>query len=111
MSLPENWDGIFYSKESYGDMLFDLSPEEFLKQPGVQQQGPQFLFAAAIFDLLWNNEEELAVRWHEFAKSQWPDASWDLIEGMVKIGKEYLEQGAPRSYLTSMIYMFLEMAF
>lgn len=87
MPLPEGWKGIFYGKETCGDLLFDMSAQEFvdlLLSDPVSAPDPQFLTAGACFDLLINGQEERGLELIGIGKAKWPEYEWGIIEELFK---------------------------
>ena len=80
MPLPERWNGIFYSRETGGDLLFDLTPEEFGVVAMQSGDVPAFLFAGAHFDHRLHGQDERAALFLDSAKKVWPDAPWSAYE-------------------------------
>ena len=100
MPLPENWVGIFYSAEAYGDMIFDLSPQEFVDT--LREHRPdevKFFTAGAIFDLLLNGRRDLAIEFIEVARGYWPEpdptSSWSMLPILLSLAKELMLVGVP----------------
>jgi len=83
MPLPATWNGIFYSRETCGDMLFDLSPDEFTLVAERSADDPAFLFAGAHLDLRLNGVDDRAAAFLAHAKAKWPEAPWGAYEMMV----------------------------
>jgi hypothetical protein len=96
MSLPDDWDGIFYGKETSGDMLFDLTPEEFISTILKQRPGEEFLIAGAICDLLWNKQFEIAEEMLGKAKNICQDQPWEALPAILITAQQILNCGADR---------------
>ncbi|HVA11244.1 MAG TPA: hypothetical protein VNG32_03685 [Candidatus Dormibacteraeota bacterium] len=85
MPLPENWDGVFYSAETSGDMIYDLAPKEFVGMVGeIQPDSVEFLIAGAVYDLLANGDHGRAEEYLEVARGEFPEAPWDEIPAIAK---------------------------
>lgn len=103
MPLPEKWDGIFYSKETHGDMIFDLSPEQFVGDLADHRGDAPFLVAGACFDLLWNGEAERCDKLVEIARKRWTNELWSAITVLVAVGHEMLATGVEREIVGHVI--------
>jgi len=61
MPIPEGFDGIFYSRDTGGDNIFDSTPEEFIRMC-IEHESPlgsaTFFVAGALADLLWNSKPD-----------------------------------------------------
>lgn len=84
MPLPDGWNGIFYSAETGGDMLFDLLPEDFARVAEDSGDDPAFLFAGAHFDLRLQGDERRAEDFLRVGKDRWPAAPWSAYEMLVE---------------------------
>jgi hypothetical protein len=84
MPLPANWNGIFYSAETWGDLLYDLPPDEFALVAERSVDDPAFLFAGAHFDLRLHGDDERAATFLACGKAKWPDAPWSAYEMIVE---------------------------
>jgi len=88
MPLPDAWHGIFYGKESGGELLFDLDPQEFIQFIKEDTpNSPQFLIARAYFDLIINDHAERAQALLTAARERWPDSPWGTLVEIAQQGK------------------------
>lgn len=95
--LPENWNGIFYDKESSGDLLFDLDPSAFADFLNEQEpdQAPS-LMANAAFDLMWNDDLERSLAFSKEGKARWPDKPFGLEAVVVMVTREMMKSGCDK---------------
>ncbi|HTK04706.1 MAG TPA: hypothetical protein VL500_03920 [Candidatus Eisenbacteria bacterium] len=84
MPLPENWNGIFYSADTGGDLLYDLTPDDFAIVAERSGDDPAFLFAGAHFDMRLHGDDDRAAAFLAFAKAKWPEAPWSAYEMMLE---------------------------
>ena len=84
MPLPATWNGLFYSRETCGDLLYDLSLDEFALVAERSGDDPAFLFAGAHFDLRLHGDDERAAGFLAYGKAKWTDAPWSAYEMMVE---------------------------
>jgi hypothetical protein len=82
MPLPADWFGTFYSKDTGGDLLFDLEPADYAMLAGEIDPALAFLFAGAYYDLRVNGHAARAATFLAFAKARWPSAPWDKLEAI-----------------------------
>lgn len=79
MPLPDGWNGIFYSRDTGGDLLYDLAPDDFRRVAEESGDVPAFLFAGACFDLRLHGDDALAAAFLEKGKELWPDEPWSAF--------------------------------
>ena len=82
MSLPQNWKGIFWGKETQGDLLFDCTPEEFAFRMEMypEQGSPAFFIAGACVDFIINREDDRAQAFFDEGKKRYPKEEWCHLE-------------------------------
>ncbi|MDP4038345.1 MAG: hypothetical protein Q8P54_00010 [bacterium] len=111
MPLPETWDGVFYGKETNGDMLFDLDPDEFVSTLACHRPDGEFLVAGGVFDLFWNNEKDRAIKLMDLGHTMWPNAPWALIPFIRLTAKNILECGGELDFIEAGINNTIAMLF
>ncbi|HTM68473.1 MAG TPA: hypothetical protein VL426_04180 [Candidatus Binatia bacterium] len=84
MPLPKDWNGIFYSAETGGDLLYDLDVDGFARVAEDSGDDPAFLFAGAHFDLRLHGDDARAAAFLAAGKAKWPEAPWSAYEMLVE---------------------------
>jgi hypothetical protein len=112
MPLPEDWNGVFYDKDSSGDWLFDLSPAEFYETV-KDRPDAQFLIAGACFDLFNAGEKDRYRSFMAFATGKWKDKilHFAAIPFIQFFAVEMLRAGADRETVRMAVSNFFTQLF
>ena len=103
MPLPNDWDGVFYSTETQGDLLFDLSAEDFIALLADRPDAP-FLYAGAMFDLLFNEQKERFKALFKAAAQARPDQPWVAVIGVCGLAIQERQSGTPQNRISRLAY-------
>ncbi len=102
MPLPQDWDGVFYSADTHGDLLFDLEAAELVDGLATRPDGP-FLVAGAVFDLLWAKETDRATAILALAMDRWPNEPWQHLSSLYAGACNQLEIGRDKQVLAAAV--------